>query len=194
MEKLMNIQNKTLSGHVYDAVRSRLESSQYNYLEIGLFNGFGFATIADENPHIKFIGVDPFIEDGHTIGTSGATAGSRISEQQTSCEHHIADLTNVELNIMTSHEFLESLTKEKIDAYNIGTVIIDGNHHYEYVVNDYKLAMMVIDHRPGVIVFDDIAVSGVSQAYQEFCTQHSDRIDRTVNIRDVAQMVYLKSL
>jgi hypothetical protein len=95
---------------------------------------------------------------------------------------------------MTSHEFLESLTKEKIDAYNIGTVIIDGNHHYEFVVNDYKLAMMVIDHRPGAIVFDDIEVSGVSQAYQEFCIQHSDRIDRTVNIRDVAQMVYLKSL
>jgi predicted O-methyltransferase YrrM len=194
MEKLMDIQNKILSGHVYDAVRSRLESSQCNYLEIGLFNGFGFATIANENPHIKFVGVDPFIEDGHTIGTSGATAGSRISQQQASCEHHIADLTNVELNIMTSHEFLQSLTKEKIDAYNIGTVIIDGNHHYEYVVNDYKLAMMVIDHRPGVIVFDDIAVSGVSQAYQEFCTQHSDRIDRTVNVRDVAQMVYLKSL
>jgi hypothetical protein len=194
MEKLMDIQNKILSGHVYDAVRSRLESSQCNYLEIGLFNGFGFATIANENPHIKFVGIDPFIEDGHTIGTSGATAGSRISQQQASCEHHIADLTNVELNIMTSHEFLQSLTKEKIDAYNIGTVIIDGNHHYEYVVNDYKLAMMVIDHRPGVIVFDDIAVSGVSQAYQEFCTQHSDRIDRTVNVRDVAQMVYLKSL
>ena len=190
----MNIQDKILSGHVYNAVRSRLKSSQYNYLEIGLFNGFGFATIASENPHIQFIGVDPFIEDGYTVGSSGATTGARISEQQASCEHHIAELTNVELNVVTSHAFLESLTKEKVDAYNIGTVIIDGNHHYEYVVNDYKLAMMVIDHRPGVIVFDDIEVSGVRQAYDEFCTQYYDRIDQVKELFNVAKIVYLKSV
>jgi len=190
----MSIHEKILSGHVYDAVKEDVKNGIYNYLEIGVFNGRGFAKMAQDNPHIKCIGVDPFIEDGHTTGSSGTTTGNKMSEQQISCEHHIKDLTNVELNVMTSHDFLASLTKEKIDAYNIGVVVIDGNHHYEYVVNDYQLAMMVIDHLPGVIVFDDISVSGVSQAYQEFCTQHSDRIDRTVNIHDVAQMVYLKSL
>jgi hypothetical protein len=190
----MSIQDKILSRHVYDAVREQLASSQYNCLEIGVFNGAGFASIASENPHIKFIAVDPFIEDGYTTGSSRATAGARISEQQVSCKHHIAKLTNVELNVMTSHAFLESMTKEKVDAYNIGTVIIDGNHHYEYVVNDYKLAMMVIDCRPGVIVFDDVGVVGVGQAYHEFCTQYPDRIERSEDLHNVAKIVYLKSL
>jgi hypothetical protein len=190
----MGIQDKILSKHVYDAVREGLAASQYNCLEIGVFNGAGFAKIASENTHIKFIAVDPFIEDGYTTGSSGATPGSKISEQQVSCEYHISKLTNVELNVVTSHAFLESLTKEKVDAYNIGTVIIDGNHHHEYVVNDYKLAMMVIDHRPGVIVFDDIEVAGVRRAYNEFCAQYPDRIERTEDLHNVAKIVYIKSL
>jgi hypothetical protein len=190
----MNIQDKILSGHVYDAVRGGLKTSAYNYLEIGVFNGHGFAEIAKEHPHLRFIAVDPFIEDGYTVGSSGVTTGNRISEQQASCEHHIKDLDNVQLNIMTSHAFLESLTDEKVNEYNIGTVIIDGNHHYDYVVNDYKLAIRVIDRRPGVIVFDDIEVSGVARAYDEFCTQYADRIDRTKDIYHVAKIVYIKSL
>lgn len=190
----MDIQNKILSAHVYDAVRGDLKSSQYNYLEIGIFNGFGFSEIARENPHIRCIAIDPFIEDGYTVANSSVSASNRMLTQQESCLYHIDGLENVELNVMTSHEFFEALTKEKIDEYNIGTVIIDGNHHYDFVVNDYKLALRVIDHRAGVIVFDDVEVPGVRQAYQEFCTQHPDRIDRTVNIHDVAQMVYLKSL
>ena len=190
----MSIHEKILSGHVYDAVKEDVKNGIYNYLEIGVFNGRGFAKMAQDNPHIKCIGVDPFIEDGHTTGSSGTTTGNKMSEQQISCEHHIKDLTNVELNVMTSHDFLASLTKEKIDAYNIGVVVIDGNHHYEYVVNDYQLAIKVIDARPGIIVFDDIGVSGVVQAYNEFCTEYSHRISQEKDILGVAKLVYLKSL
>jgi hypothetical protein len=54
--------------------------------------------------------------------------------------------------------------------------------------------MRVIDRRPGVIVFDDIQVSGVARAYDEFCVQYADRIDRTKDIHHVAKIVYIKSL
>ena len=151
----MAIINKTLSSHVYEPINTYLKDNKNNYLEIGVFNGIGLAEIARDNPDVVCEAVDPFIEDGHTTGSSHVSTGTAMSAQHESTLEAIGELNNVNLNVMTSHAYFDALTEEKIQTLNIGTVLIDGNHHYEFVVNDYKLAMTVIGSKDGLIVFDE---------------------------------------
>jgi len=60
------------------------------------------------------------------------------------------------------------------------------------VVNDYQLAMTVIDRKEGLVVFDDIQVDGVRQALNEFTIEYADRIEKTESIADVATAVFIK--
>lgn len=189
----MSIIDETLSAHVYEPINQYLKSNKNNYLEIGVFNGVGLAKIAKSNPDLHCEAVDPFIEDGYTMANSNTEVGGKMSAQYNSALEAIGELENVNLNVMTSHEYFDSLTEEKIISLNIGTVLIDGNHHYEFVVNDYKLAMAVIGSKAGLIVFDDINVSGVQQAFDEFCVEYADRIDKQKPMNDsVAISVFIK--
>jgi len=189
----MSIIDETLSAHVYEPISQYLKTNKNNYLEIGVFNGVGLAKIAKNNPNTHCEAVDPFIEDGYTKANSNVDVGGKMSDQYNSALEAIRKLENVNLNVMTSHEYFDSLTEEKIISLNIGTVLIDGNHHYEFVVNDYKLAMAVIGSKAGLIVFDDIAVPGVRQAFDEFCVEYADRIDKQKPMNDdVAISVFIK--
>lgn len=178
--------NIILSPHVYVPIQNFLDKSNGNYLEIGLFNGIGFAQIARAFPNKVCYGVDPFIEDGHTIGGSGKVAGENINDQLSATKAQIDGLDNVRLNVMTSHQFKDHLTHQLIDKYNITCVLIDGNHHYEYVVNDYELAMSVIGNKEGAIVFDDLELDGVNRAVGEFKEKYATRIKSEENISGVA--------
>jgi hypothetical protein len=118
-----------------------------------------------------------------------------MSAQHNSTLEAIDKLENVNLNVMTSHDYFANLTKEKITSLNIGTVLIDGNHHYDFVVNDYKLAMAVIGNKAGLIVFDDMSVPGVKKAFDEFCIEHQDRIRDQLSIANgVAISVFIKEV
>jgi hypothetical protein len=182
----------TLSGHVYTPIIAYLKESKGNYLEIGVFNGIGLHTVATAYPKKLCEAVDPFIEDGYTTSSSGCSTGAHMDTQQKSTMAYINKCKNVNLNIMTSHEYFKNLTSKKIAKLNIGAVLIDGNHHYEFVVNDYQLAMAVLANKKGLIVFDDTQVDGVSQALEEFKIEYADRIEKTESIADVATAVYIK--
>jgi Methyltransferase domain len=181
-----------LSPHVYDFIIPCLSEQSGNYLEIGVFNGEGLANVAKAHPKKLCEAIDPFIEDGYTSASSNISAGNKITEQYLSTTNLIKDLENVNLNVMTSQEYHHNLTDEKIKKLNIDTVVIDGNHHYEHVTVDYKLAMALIDNKKGLIFFDDIKVSGVQQAFNEFCEIFEDRIEKKKPIHDVAMVVYIK--
>jgi hypothetical protein len=191
----MKILDRVLSSHVYEPISEYLRDSKTNYLEIGVFNGAGLVKIATDNPNILCEAVDPFIEDGHTTGASQIPTGKKMSAQHNSTVASIDGLENVNLNVMTSHQYFAELTEEKITTLNIGTVLIDGNHHYEFVVNDYKLAMAVIANKAGLIVFDDLGVPGVAQAFNQFCEEHADRIEKQMPIASgVAMTVFIKEV
>ena len=191
----MAIIYKTLSSHVYEPISNYLKDSKNNYLEIGVFNGIGLAKIAADHPDTMCEAVDPFIEDGHTTSASQIRTGKKMSAQHNSTLEAIDKLENVNLNVMTSHDYFANLTKEKITSLNIGTVLIDGNHHYDFVVNDYKLAMAVIGNKAGLIVFDDMSVPGVKKAFDEFCIEHQDRIRDQLSIANgVAISVFIKEV
>jgi hypothetical protein len=181
-----------LSSHVYSPIIAYLEKSKGNYLEIGVFNGVGLHNVATTYPKKLCEAIDPFIEDGYTTLSSGCNTGAGMDAQRNSTMAFVKECKNVNLNIMTSHEYFKQLTPVKIAKLNIGAVLIDGNHHYEFVVNDYQLAMTVIDRKEGLVVFDDIQVNGVRQALDEFTIEYADRIEKTESIADVATAVFIK--
>lgn len=193
-QELIDAQKLTdvLSSHVYSPIIEYLKESKGNYLEIGVFNGVGLHTVATAYPKKLCEAVDPFIEDGHTTNSSGCETGASIDAQQNSTMAYINKCKNVNLNVMTSHDYFAQLTPEKITKLNIGAVLIDGNHHYDFVVNDYQLAMAVIANKKGLIVFDDTQVDGVGRAFEKFKIEYADRIEKTKPIADVATAVYIK--
>jgi hypothetical protein len=185
--------DKILSGHVYNLVGQSLTQSPYNYLEIGVFNGVGFSAIAKHFQNKKCYAVDPFIEDGHTVDCSNVNTGEAMAPQKTSALMYVSECPNASIEIVTSHQFLEELTTEKIKHLNIGVVLIDGNHNYDFVVNDYELALRVIDNKEGYIIFDDADKPDVAQAFNEFYAIHESRIIETDAIH-TGLLVKLKAL
>ena len=96
-----------LSGKIYDYVCMILPPLTGNYLEIGVFNGTGFARIARENSNRQCYAVDPFIEDGHTVKTSGVSAGATLNSQKESYLNETKSLTNTKLFEIPSSKFFE---------------------------------------------------------------------------------------
>lgn len=170
---------KILSQHVYYLIGKSLTNSPYNYLEIGVFNGVGFSEMAKHFKDKKCYAVDPFIEDGHTVDSSNIETGKEMPSQRESALSYIAEHSNASIEIMTSHQFRETLTPEKIESLNVGVVLIDGNHHYDFVVNDYELALMLIGRKEGYVIFDDTDKDDVNRAFNEFYYANEDRIIET---------------
>lgn len=164
-----------LSGGMYSFIHSALPELSGNYLEIGVFNGSGFAEVARNNPSKICYAVDPFIEDGHTVNASQVLTGTKMLTQKQNFDANTAGLTNVVLHETTSKEFLAALTEDNLPK-NIGMVVIDGDHHYEHVIIDFELAIKLIGNRRGTIVVDDTDVPGVMQAYTEFVQAIGSRI------------------
>lgn len=168
---------KLLSAHVYTAAEQFLGKLPGNYLEIGVFNGVGTARLGRGFTSKIIYAIDPFIEDGYTVGASRVEQGQPMPSQRDACHNNIQGLDNIILFEMTSEDFVSILTDEMVTDMNISWVTIDGSHHYNDVVIDYKLAMRLIGDRAGVIVFDDMAHIGVRRAYYEFMAQYAERVN-----------------
>lgn len=170
--------SQIMAKGAYDFFLSLLKEVDTNYLEIGVFSGQGLAALGTAHPNKQFIGVDPFIEDGYTSSTSAVKVGGQLVSQKDMAHSCTADLKNVILVEQSSIDFYKELTQERVDKLNIGVVFIDGNHHYDYVKNDYMLALELIKNKAGYICFDDVApnVEGVIKAHDEFLLENKDRI------------------
>lgn len=179
-----------LSAHVYKAVLTSLTEYSGNYFEIGVFNGSGTAILGREYINKIIYAIDPFIEDGHTLDVSNVACGDKMLTQKESCLANIKGLDNILLFETTSKEFSDILTSEMIDDMNISWVTIDGSHHYEDVTIDYELAINLINGKPGIIVFDDLAHKGVRQAYDEFVGKYKDIIEPSILVgENIARIV-----
>ena len=147
---------------------NNLKNYDGNYLEIGVFDGDSIASLGNLYPNKKIYGVDPFIEDGNTSHTTNKSAGEVLINQKESTLNLIKDKSNVTLFEMTSKRFFEELNDKKIKELNINAVFIDGDHHYEHVKNDVELTLTLIGNKKGLVIFDDVSLSDVSKAHNEF--------------------------
>ena len=152
----------------YELVHSRLGTRSFNYLEIGVFNGDSIGNIARQHPAHTIYGIDPFLEDGSTCTHTQVNTNEHMPVQQANTYKNIQGLTNVVLFETTSKDFADIVSDQMVTDMDIGWVLIDGSHHYEDVIIDINLAIRLIGHKPGVIIFDDINLPGVNKAYCEF--------------------------
>lgn len=168
-----------LGDHLYRYVTSQLDSFPGNYLEIGVFNGDGFSSIANKFPNKTCYAIDPFIEDGHTEHTSGLVRGDSLSKQKENFIANTQSLKNIVHFQVTSVDFYNQLDSLQIEQMDISIILIDGSHHYNDVINDCKLSVKLLSNRKsGLIIFDDLHVEGVRQAYDEFCNEYKTNIEK----------------
>jgi hypothetical protein len=160
----------------YDFIVGYLELTERNYLEIGVFNGDSIGLLAKRYPNKKIFAVDPFIEDGHTVGLTGVNKGEDMITQEEKTKNRLSAYQNAFLNVMTSKEFLELITPEQIEIMNINSVFIDGSHWYDDVLIDMQLAVKLIGKNKGIITFDDLNKDEVMKAYDEICITYKDLI------------------
>lgn len=181
-----------LSGAVYDYAHTTVPVTLGNYLEIGVFNGTGFAQIARNNPTKQCYAIDPFIEDGHTVASSQVNTGSVMTQQKQNFLSNTQNLSNVVLYEMTSARFLENLTDEACQVMNITTVVIDGDHHYPHVVVDFVLATRLLNKKAGQIIVDDTNVPDVGRAFNEFKEQFAHRIVDELSASDTTKILLIR--
>ncbi len=182
-----------LAEHLYDYISEYLGSYSGNYLEIGVFNGDGFARIASRYTNKHCYAIDPFIEDGYTSGTSSVAQGHILNTQKSSFFNLTQNLNNITHYEVTSAKFFNELTDAQIDAMNISVVLIDGSHHYDDVVTDYQLSMRLLKKQSsGLVIFDDLHVPDVHKAYVEFIDLYSERIHNSGLIGGNSNFVKIK--
>jgi len=159
-----------------------LYTSNFNYLEIGVFDGDSIAGIAQRHPNKTVYAIDPFIEDGNTVHTTNVERGNSMPKQKENTYKNIKDLSNIVLFETTSGDFAKLLTDEMITDMNVGWVLIDGSHYYEDIVVDMHMAMRLIGDKPGGIVFDDVNLPGVGQAYREWLEIYKDQVGPVTDV------------
>lgn len=167
-----------------------LKKLKGNYLEIGVYEGDALKELADAYPNKLIVGVDPFLEDGCTTHNSGVVEGGTLVNQRESALSFFKERKNILFFEMLSEQFLENLSDELIKDLNISAIFIDGSHYYSDVILDVKLALKLLDGRPGLICFDDMHVPEVLRAAQEFEQLVGDRIIDKVSLFNDACFVY----
>ena len=156
------------TDHVTSYINNVLSLFDGNYLEIGVYDGQSIATLATNFSNKMIYAIDPFIEDGNTQWHSGVATGNELKSQRDSTYNFIKDATNIKLFEITSKDFYSSLTTENIIDYNIQIVFIDGAHQYDEVVNDYLLALELLNDKNGIIIFDDTHIADVVAGIEKF--------------------------
>jgi hypothetical protein len=180
-----------LSQHVYAAVRE-FAPAQGNILEIGAFEGEGTRQLSHHFANRKIYVIDPFVEDGHTTAATGQQPGQAITRQREAFDRNTQARSNVTLFEATAAEFASTHTD--VQDLDITTVIIDGSHHYADVKTDTDLALRCLGTGAGIIVFDDIRVSGVAQAIDEFESANQARITNKILYLDACLVYILKQI
>jgi hypothetical protein len=168
----------------YEFFQKSLYSNNRNYLEIGVFSGASVDQLANLYPRRIIYAIDPFVEDGSTEHTSLVASGETMITQRDQVHQIIKDRANLQLFETTSQQFAESLTATQAQYMNVGSVLIDGSHHYKDVVIDGDLAMRLIGRNDiGYVVFDDLHHPPVQQAYQEFCLKYQEQLSKPIPLQ-----------
>ncbi len=142
------------------------------YLEIGSFDGEGIAMLSKRFPDKIFYSIDPFIEDGHTSRGTGVVVGKPLPGIREHFYSSIKDCENVFHFDMTDEAFIRGR------LYNLiypDILFIDGNHSFESVTLDLRLAEVFARNKRLLVVMDDtVNIEGVARALGGFKTSHPE--------------------
>jgi hypothetical protein len=159
-----------MSHLIYDC-REFWKKNKGNYFEIGCFDGVTLCKIATELPSAVCYGIDPFLGDHHVPQPKNPVMHKNglveLPQQRINLTENIKIFENVVFFETTSEEFMDSLTEDKIEEYNISICYIDGAHIYDYIIIDWKLSLMLIGKNPGMILFDDTNIDDVERSIND---------------------------
>lgn len=114
---------------------------EVNYLEIGCYKGRSACLIL-QRPNTNVISIDL----GHPIPKEEAVANiNKFNIHNNSYEY---------IEASSQSEFTLDLIREKLKDKKLDILFIDGSHHFNDVVNDFKLYSPLVKSN-GYIVFDD---------------------------------------
>jgi hypothetical protein len=195
---MMKNSRKTISGtgtaigseDLYFGITNLLSKCSGNYLEIGCYEGVGIAGVAEFCDEIakaqnvennkKVYGIDPFLGDefvswdDHVELRKNLKEGEEapmflpLTEQKENLYHNISPYDSITFYETTTEDFMKSKTDAEIEEMNISVCLVDGSHHYDYVVIDWQLALKAIGDKSGFIFFDDTHEPGVVNAIGDF--------------------------
>lgn len=181
-----------LCAYLYEKINEEVGNFEGNYLEIGAFNGAGAASVARNLPNKTIYIIDPFIEDGNTSWISGINPYEKMENIKAEYLHNTDGLNNIQHFENTTEEVLNKLTDKEISDMNISMVLIDGDHHAEFVTIDYEFAMKLIGDKPGFIIFDDMHNQEVVVAYTNFLNKYKDRVVKTKLLANDGAGMYIE--
>jgi hypothetical protein len=143
-----------------------ISMSKHNYLEIGCFDGYNLALLAEAFENRKIFGIDPFISDQHL----GMPIGTKLLKQKENLYHNISYYKNINFFETTAEDFLKN-NLEKLKDYNISSIFIDGAHIIDFIKIDVDLSIECIKNnnsKSGAIAFDDLHIPDVLQGIEYF--------------------------
>jgi hypothetical protein len=158
-----------LAKQLYEGLINDNLHDSHAYLEIGAYDGEGVAMLSKRFLDIQFYCIDPFIEDGHTWQ---GVKGEPIDNIRKLFLQNTQLCPNVTHFDMTSEEFLN---REFYKTISPDVLFIDGNHSYECVTLDLKLAELFAKKKRLYVVMDDtVNIEGVVRALAEFKLRHHE--------------------
>lgn len=167
---------KTLKGEAQsrctELFSEYLKRDDKNYLEIGIFDGVFFATLADMFPDKMFFGVDPFYPDARNREIGATPERFELSKEY--AMYNCEGVSNIQLFPQTSQDFFEE-HKSLIGELNLSFIYVDGSHMREAVLIDAEKSFQFLSEH-GYIVFDDTQEVGVYAAVKWFENKYKDCI------------------
>lgn len=178
-----------LAAHAYSFIKDVvMPTSKGNYLEIGVWNGQGISTLANQYKNKNFYGIDPFIEDGNTSHISHVEKKQSLSLIKETALANISKHSNIQLFQETSENFYNRMNKDNLSTLNVDTIFIDGDHSTAVVIIDYNLAIKLLGEKQGTIIFDDLQVPDVANAVEMFKEQFSNIIRNSQKITNTCEL------
>lgn len=187
------INNELLAKDAFEVMQERLRIAQGNYLETGSFNGDFVARLAKQFPEKQFYCVDPFIEDGNTTHITKVDEGRGLYEPEYLFLKNTSSLPNVALFRQTSKSFYSDSHPSFLWSLKIQTILIDGHHRFDHVINDIYLSMDllrgVID---GLIYLDDFNTADVASAVSFACLKFKPMITKVYRVKDGGFVIHTR--
>lgn len=134
-----------------------------NYIEIGVHNGSSMAYVIQSNKNKICFGIDPF----ETLITTDKKMihyrnNDTINEKKTFTNIISNNIHNSKIKLIK--KMSSNVTNNDLGQTTFDLLFIDGDHHYNSVLNDYNKYFEYIN-KGGFIVFDDLHQEGPNKAY-----------------------------
>ena len=136
-----------------------------NYIEIGVHNGSSMSYVLQSDKNRKCVGIDPF----ETLNVSNGFFSVYINKDKIT---ENKSLLNINANnkhnsaIKLVKKLSNDVTDDDLDGEEFDLLFIDGNHDYDFVMQDFTQFLKYVK-KGGFIVFDDLHQAGPGKAFRE---------------------------